>query len=234
MGAIQEQRRSLATTARDKLRGRSELTRAHQFRLIDGNGRVLLGLTRPEMGWFATKGKLVIEGTDGAPLGRIVQESSGAKGALGTVVHTGVTNASTFAAGLGGLAGMVAGVALEGVQDRLDSSAEGLDKVGHARFGLESASGQRLGTVNSESYKAWSFNIQDTSGAEIARITKTWAGWVKERFTKADNYVILMHKPLDEPLRSLIIAAAMAIDVELKQHGDQTRGSSLWGTRTYK
>ena len=53
------------------------------------------------------------------------------------------------------------------------------------------------------------------------RITKTWAGWAKERFTKADNYVVQMHRPLEEPLRSLVIAAALALDVELKQ-GDPT------------
>lgn len=64
--------------------------------------------------------------------------------------------------------------------------------------------------------------------------TKTWAGWAKERFTKADNYVVQTHGPLDEPLRSLVIAAALAIDMELKQRGEQTSGSSIWGTRRYK
>jgi Scramblase len=128
--------------------------------------------------------------------------------------------------------GVVAGVALRGVQGRLTSAVEGLDKVGHARFGLE-AGGQRLGSVHAESVKEWNFNVQDPAGTEIARITKTWAGWVKERFTKADHYVVQMHRPLEEPLRSLVIAAALAIDVELKQRGDQTRGSSFWGTRRY-
>ena len=45
---------------------------------------------------------------------------------------------------------------------------------------------------------------------------------------------MLMHRPIEEPLRSLVIAAALAIDMELKERGDQTRGSSVWGTRRYK
>ncbi|WP_338072846.1 phospholipid scramblase-related protein [Aeromicrobium phoceense] len=233
LGAVQEERRSFSQTVDDKWRGRTEFNRAHRFQLIDRQGRVLLALTRPQMGWFAGKAKLVVEGPKG-PFGHIVHESYGVKGAFATVVHTGVTNASTLLAGWGGMAGVVTGAALEGVQGRLNSSVEGLDEVGHARFGLESAAGHRLATINAETHKAWDFNVQDPSGMEIARISKTWAGWAKERFTKADNYVIQIHDTMDEPLVSLIIAAAVAIDVELKQQGDQTRRSAVRRSRTYK
>lgn len=57
------------------------------------------------------------------------------------------------------------------------------------------------------------------------------AGWAKARFTKADNYVVQIHRPLEEPLRSLVIAAALALDIGLKQ-GSQTSGS--WGTCRYQ
>ncbi|MEJ7690793.1 MAG: hypothetical protein WKF76_10385 [Nocardioidaceae bacterium] len=50
-------------------------------------------------------------------------------------------------------------------------------------------------------------------------------------FTKADNYVVQIHRPLEEPLRSPRSAAALAVDTALKQ-GNQTSGS--WGTRRYK
>lgn len=95
--------------------------------------------------------------------------------------------------------------------------------IRNVRFALVSG-GQTLGFINAESYRAWDFNIQDANGTEIARITKTWAGWAKERFTKADNYVVQIHRPLQEPLRSLVIAAALAIDTALKQ-GTQTSGT---------
>lgn len=35
-------------------------------------------------------------------------------------------------------------------------------------------------------------------------MTKTWAGWAKERFTKADKCVAEIHKTLEDPLRSLM------------------------------
>jgi uncharacterized protein YxjI len=104
--------------------------------------------------------------------------------------------------------------------------------IGGARFDLQAA-GRSVGSIKADSWNAWDFGIQDGTGSEIARITKTWAGWAKERFTKADNYVVEIHKTLEEPLRSLVIAAALALDIALKQ-GQQTRGSSLLGTRQYE
>ena len=94
---------------------------------------------------------------------------------------------------------------------------------GKVRFNLESNC-QVVGSINAEDWHEWDFNIQDTAGTEIARVTKTWAGWVKERFTKADNYVVQIHRPLEEPLRSLTVAAALAIDTALKQ-GNPTSGT---------
>ncbi len=101
----------------------------------------------------------------------------------------------------------------------------GLSSRFSIRFRLESG-GQRLGSINAESWRAWDFNIQDRAGTEIARITKTWAGLAKEWFTKADNYVLEVHRPLEEPLRSLVVAAALAVDTALKQDGDWHHRSS--------
>lgn len=91
--------------------------------------------------------------------------------------------------------------------------------IGNVRFSLESG-GRSLGSIHAESQAAWDFSIKDASGSEIARISKTWAGWAKERFTKADNYVVHIHRELQEPLRSLVIAAALAVDTALKQDGN--------------
>ncbi len=98
---------------------------------------------------------------------------------------------------------------------------------GRVRFALVSG-GQSLGSMNGKDRSSWDFNIQDATGNEIARITKTWAGLAKELFTKGDNYVVQIHRPLDEPLLSLVIAAALAVDVALKQvsrSGPNARGS---------
>ena len=88
--------------------------------------------------------------------------------------------------------------------------------IGKIRFSLE-AGGHTWGSINAENWRAWNFNIQDHTGAEIARITKTWEGLAKTMFTTADNYVVQIHRPLDEPLRSLVVAAALGVDTALKQ-----------------
>jgi uncharacterized protein YxjI len=88
--------------------------------------------------------------------------------------------------------------------------------VGKIHFGLQ-VGGRRIGSINAENWRAWNFNIQDESGAEVARITKTWEGMAKTMFTTADNYVVQIYKSLDEPLRSLVVAAALGVDTALKQ-----------------
>src|SRR4051795_2772457 len=61
--------------------------------------------------------------------------------------------------------------------------------IGKIRFGLESG-GQPVGSLNAQNWRAWDFSIADESGAEVARVTKTWGGLVKAAFTTADNYVV--------------------------------------------
>ncbi len=88
--------------------------------------------------------------------------------------------------------------------------------VGKIRFALE-ARGSTVGSMNAENWRAWNFAIADAHGTEVARITKTWEGLAKTMFTTADNYVVKIHRPLEEPLRSLVVAAALAVDTALKQ-----------------
>lgn len=88
--------------------------------------------------------------------------------------------------------------------------------IGKIHFGLE-AGGSTYGSINAENWRAWNFNIQDHTGTEVARITKTWEGLAKTMFTTADNYVVQIHRPLEEPLRSLVVAAGLAVDTALKQ-----------------
>jgi uncharacterized protein YxjI len=88
--------------------------------------------------------------------------------------------------------------------------------IGKIRFNLE-AGGNVWGSINAENWRAWNFNIQDHAGNEIARITKTWEGLAKTMFTTADNYVVQIHRPLDDPLRTLVVAAALGVDTALKQ-----------------
>jgi uncharacterized protein YxjI len=90
------------------------------------------------------------------------------------------------------------------------------NSFGKIRFSLESG-GNAWGSINAENWRAWNFSIQDHTGAEIGRVTKTWEGLAKTMFTTADNYVVQIHRPLEEPLRSLVVASALSIDTALKQ-----------------
>lgn len=88
--------------------------------------------------------------------------------------------------------------------------------IGKIHFGIM-VDDQRIASINGENWRAWNFNIQDSDGTEIARITKTFVGLTKAMFTTADNYVVQIHRPLEEPLRSLVVAAAVSVDTALKQ-----------------
>jgi uncharacterized protein YxjI len=87
---------------------------------------------------------------------------------------------------------------------------------GKINFALQ-AGGTTVGAIKAENWRAWNFSIQDRTGSEVARITKTWEGLAKTMFTTADNYVLQLHRTLDEPLRSLVIASALSVDTALKQ-----------------
>lgn len=93
---------------------------------------------------------------------------------------------------------------------------------GKIRFGLESG-GAEIGSLNAENWRAWDFSVRDAADTEIARITKTWEGLLTTMFTTADNYLVDIHVELPDPLRSLVVAAALTVDTALKQ---DSRG---WG-----
>ena len=88
--------------------------------------------------------------------------------------------------------------------------------LGKIRFAFE-AGDRKIGGIQAENWRAWDFAITDESGAEVARIKKTWEGLAKAVFTTADNYVVRIHRPLPDPLRQLVVAAAVSVDTALKQ-----------------
>ncbi|MQA11138.1 MAG: DUF2510 domain-containing protein [Pseudonocardiaceae bacterium] len=77
--------------------------------------------------------------------------------------------------------------------------------------------GQQVGGIQAENWRAWNFSVQDAGGNEVAKITKTWAGFARAAFTSADNYVVQIHRPLEDPLCSMVVASALTVDTALKQ-----------------
>jgi uncharacterized protein YxjI len=69
------------------------------------------------------------------------------------------------------------------------------------------------------SWTSWDFKFVSNDGKEFATVTKKWSGIGKELFTSADNYILQINPqvPADNPLRMLIMAAVMCIDLVLKE-----------------
>ena len=89
---------------------------------------------------------------------------------------------------------------------------------GKIHFTLQ-AGGYTYGSIRAENWRAWNFRIEDHTGAEVARITKTFEGIAKTLFTTADNYVVSIDPkvPKGSSARLLILAAAVCIDMVLKE-----------------
>ncbi len=87
---------------------------------------------------------------------------------------------------------------------------------GKIHFSLQ-AGGHTYGAIKAENWRAWNFRIEDHTGVEVARITKTFEGIAKTMFTTADNYVVQIHTQIPQPLNSLVVASALSVDTALKQ-----------------
>ena len=88
---------------------------------------------------------------------------------------------------------------------------------GKKRFALETPEGEPLGSINAENWRAWDFAIQDAAGDEVGRITKKWAGLLREGFTTADNYILNISGEVSPDLRLVMLASAAGVDTALKQ-----------------
>ncbi len=89
-------------------------------------------------------------------------------------------------------------------------------KLGKARFEVVGADGAKVGDVRARNWRARDFAFVDASGRTVANVTKQWRGLATELFTDADSYVVDL-QGAEEPLRSLALAAALSIDIIMKQ-----------------
>jgi hypothetical protein len=85
------------------------------------------------------------------------------------------------------------------------------------RFGVVAAGGATVAQLRAVNGRAWDFTIYDTLDRPVATVVKSWEGWARTAFTRADHYVVRVHVSLPEPLRQLVVAAALATDLALKQ-----------------
>jgi len=84
-------------------------------------------------------------------------------------------------------------------------------------FSVLDANDQKLCDLKGK-WTSWEFKFL-SQGAELATVTKKWSGLGKELFTSADNYVLQISEevPPNQPVRQLILAAVLCIDMVLKE-----------------
>ncbi len=87
---------------------------------------------------------------------------------------------------------------------------------GKVRFAFE-INGQRVGGLQAQNLRGWDISVLDDTDIEVGQISKTWQGLAKAAFTTADNYVLQIHRPLPDPLISLVVASALTVDTVLSQ-----------------
>lgn len=84
-------------------------------------------------------------------------------------------------------------------------------------FDILDAQGNSLCSLKGK-WTGWDFRFIHND-IEFAHVTKEWAGVGKEFFTSADNYMLEISSRVKEnsPIRQLILAAVMCIDMVLKE-----------------
>ncbi len=101
-------------------------------------------------------------------------------------------------------------------EKRLGGFKQKLFSIGGA-FTVLGADDQPLCQLKGK-WTSWDFRFLAGEN-ELARVAKKWAGLGRELFTSADNYMLEISNevPLDHPVRQLILAAVMCIDMVLHE-----------------
>ncbi|MBI5881965.1 MAG: scramblase [Elusimicrobia bacterium] len=85
------------------------------------------------------------------------------------------------------------------------------------RFDVLDASGQVAAGVDAGFWRIWTFDLVDASGAKMGTITKKWGGLLKEVFTDADRFLVVLDgqtAPRTDDAKAAILGAALALDFD--------------------
>lgn len=76
--------------------------------------------------------------------------------------------------------------------------------------------GSFLGDLQAENWVAWDLRVFDNHARQVATITRDWEGLDVTRFPRPDGYVVRISQPMHEPLRTLVVAAAISLEVAVR------------------
>ncbi len=88
-------------------------------------------------------------------------------------------------------------------------------------FAFLGANGQFLGDLQTDNWVAWDLRVMDSHGRQVATITRDWAGLDLTKFSSPDDYVVRIKEAVHEPLRTLVVACALSLEIVVRA---DTRG----------
>jgi hypothetical protein len=94
------------------------------------------------------------------------------------------------------------------------------DRVGR-RYVLHDGDDKVLGEISVHISRS-EFTVKDTGGKRVGQVRKKWAGVVTHLLTTADKYTVEIDDPVPEPLRTLVVTTAIAMDLTLHESKDIT------------
>ncbi|MFI0481661.1 phospholipid scramblase-related protein [Actinomadura sp. 9N215] len=87
------------------------------------------------------------------------------------------------------------------------------------RYVLLDASEQPVGRLEGNK-TARKFKVLDNAGAHVAQVDKKWKGAATELLTTADRYAVTFFSTVPDPLRILVVAAPIGLDLMLYEGKD--------------
>jgi len=109
-------------------------------------------------------------------------------------------------------------IAIHNAQGIAISSITQKFKLFKPTFKIQDTLGNEIAEISGD-WKAWNFNIQDNTQAQIGTISKKWNGAMKEVFTSADKYIVELFPIYNSnpENKMAILATAITIDMVLKE-----------------
>jgi hypothetical protein len=81
--------------------------------------------------------------------------------------------------------------------------------------------GNFLGDLQTDNWVAWDLRVMDSHARQVATITRDWTGLDLTKFTRPDDYVVRIADTVHEPLRTLVVACALSLEIAVRP---DTRG----------
>lgn len=90
-------------------------------------------------------------------------------------------------------------------------------RVGKPVYTLTAHDGAEVGEIRAEDWRSRKFEVVDTAGMQLGKVTKQWRGLFAEVVTDADSYAVTFEPQATSDQRALTFAGALTVDLIQKQ-----------------